>query len=971
MMSLGRYLNRMSIRSTPLGTVAGVAVGTFEEGPLPVLDNPAISRARARLDQGWVFRLLKSSKEKLGPHSELKLRTNDFTHSGRGRVWLDTADAYGEGSRRVASVRWSTAVQLVVDSARIPRTFAELEELLTEHYPAIPRDSVVGLLQQLVQLDFLITAHRPSLTSGYEQPHIQAQFEPIVCSSSLGAMRKIEAAVAEFNEHGEVAELPSLFGLIKPLAAEVDGTYSGHFLQVDARLNTVRPPTLPAEIQRLAEDAAEIMTTVSTVFQYPRRLRDYATAFTERYGAHAEVPVLEVLSPETGLGAPAGYIHPPGAFELQSVAPDRGRQAREAVLNRLVATSLTTGGREIALDDQWLHELRQVSQQPSDERDFTPGLDIHLQVMPPSLVEPRWRGVVTETAVAHGGRTFARFYDLIGDDARARLREYAIAEEERLPGVGVVELSYLPAQARAANVSIRLGVRTVELPLNVSPGLAADQVLSLEDIVVGVREGRLYLHSPKLGCDLHVTQNTMLNQQLGPNVCRFLLEVSSGEFRSASPFDWGNLAISMPFLPRIVWREVVLRRARWLLTHRDLPAVSTRAFGDFAEAVAAWRKRWSVPRFTFLTQRDNTLLLDLDSAPSLEDLRHAAGKAKGGFSLQIEEALPAPEESFLRDAHGALYAAEVVVPVLTAAKSADRPACRSKRRRVDESERLRPPGGEWIYAKLYAEPDAMDGLLTGEVLPLANSLVESFGIDLPFYLRYSDPAPHLRVRFQVTGEDRVHEVFGLIAKWAHKLVADGRLTDLVFATYRREIERYGGPYLISQAEGLFKRDSLATLALLRHLSEPVADPGTVALDRVALTSLSLERIGRVLVPDFTERHAFVRTISRPTSGSVEYRAVACDLWRSHTGTSRDARVLEEVTAIWQHEGAQFSAAIDKWAEEGELWSDRQSILRSLLHMHCNRMGLSRDEEEAAYGMWRRLLDRTVGQERTASVRAER
>ncbi|MFI9722491.1 lantibiotic dehydratase [Streptomyces sp. NPDC052396] len=970
MMSLGRYLNRMSVRPTPLGTVAGVALGTFPEqgaaAPPARLGVPAISTAVARPDMGWVLHLFKAVTDTPRIRPELELRANDLIHRGRGRVWLPTADAYGEGSRRSASVRWTPAVQAVLESARTPKTFGELRDELGRRYPGVPADKVTALLGRLVELDFLITARRPALLESSAQPPLSAQLATAYDSEAIAALKSAESAMTAFNKTGEVTALEALQEEIAPLAGQVSGDYGGPLLRIDARLDLPAPPVLPAEVKTLAEETADILTTVGGVYRYPSSLRDYATAFTERYGAQAEVPVLEVLSEETGLGAPTGYQSPPRSFELQpATTRDRGREDRDAVLERLVADALSRGSLEAILDERWIAELTS-----HDNRPLTPAVDVHLQLIPPTAPGCGWRGVVTDTAVAHGGRTFARFHDLLGSEGRQGLRELAEAEAALLPGVAVVELTYLPEKARAANVSVRPAVRTLELPVNVAPGRPAHEVVALEDVVIGVRQGRLYLHSPVLGCDLHITQHTMLNPLMAPNVCRFLTDVSAAAFRGVSSFDWGTLAHSMPFLPRVVRRNLVLRRARWLLSASGLPAGCTGSPEAFTAAVAAWREQWNVPRLAFLTQGDNTILLDLDSAPSLEELRLAAARDATAFVLRIEEALPGPEDGFLRDTAGAPFVAEVVVPVVSARQAPAPRAAAVARRRITEAERSRPVGGEWVYAKLYMEPDAQDAFLVEEVTALTRSLADRRLAGHPFYLRYGDPAPHLRLRFRAADPARSAGLLAEVAQWAHGLTVEGRILDVAFATYRREVERYGGPDLIDTAEELFRADSAATLSLLRHLAAP-APAGESPLDRTALTVLSLEAIGRVLVPDFGERHDLVRSTAGSRAGGTEYRAVAGRLWQGYTAPGGEAAALQQVSSAWRLAGAGYTARAAGLAEAGELWSDQRSILGSLFHMHCNRMGLRGAQEETAYGMWRRLLDRAAATQGAAAARKPR
>ncbi|WP_281256959.1 thiopeptide-type bacteriocin biosynthesis protein [Streptomyces alboverticillatus] len=305
-----------------------------------------------------------------------------------------------------------------------------------------------------------------------------------------------------------------------------------------------------------------------------------------------------------------------------------------------------------------------------------------------------------------------------------------------------------------------------------------------------------------------------------------------------------------------------------------------------------------------------------------------------------------------------------MVPVLRGGQAPAPRAAAVARRPVTDAERLRPVGGPWVYAKLYAEHDAQDALLVGEVTALARSLADRGLAGHPFYLRYGDPAPHLRLRFRAADPARAAELLGEVATWAHGLVVEGRIIDVSFETYRREIERYGGPDLIDAAEELFRRDSAATLALLRHLAAP-SPAGGVPLGKAALTVLSLEAVGRVLVPDFAERHDLVRTMAGPQAGGTEYRAVARRLWQGYTAPGAEAAVLGQVGAAWQDAGTAYAARVAELVAAGALWSDRRDILRSLFHMHSNRMGLRREQEDAAYGMWRRLLDRVAVADRIA------
>ncbi|WP_083597710.1 lantibiotic dehydratase [Actinomadura madurae] len=960
-LSLGRYLNRMSFRATPFGLVAGVAGGFFgrpggrahprlDAGAQARLGDTAIGQARARADMGWVMHLAKRLAKDAGFAPELLVRHNDLLCTGRGRVWLQSADGYGTKENRAVSVRLNGPVLAVLEHATSPKTLGDIRAHLVAAYPGVAAEKIDGLLRELLELDFLVTAERPGMLAGGAGAPLRSLLPAVVDPVTAQALDDVDTAIRVFNRNRDVHG--GLRARIESRARAAAGDYQGQVLQIDSALAFATPPVLPAEVARLAEDAARVLSVVGSD-QYPPALREYAGAFVERYGLGAEVPVLELLSEESGLGPPAGYLCPKRSYPLPGEEADPPAWTeREALLVRLVSTALARRSIEVSLDDHLLAEFAEAAHTTGDDRPRWPSIDVHLQLTPPGTGGEGWRGAVTGIGVTLGGRTFGRFHDLLAPDVRSALRDLAAAEEELIGDALTVELTYLPSDARAANVSIRPLLHAWELPVNVATDRPAGRRVELADVVAGVDGGRLYLFSPRLGRRLHVTQRSMLNLGKAPNVCRFLVEVSTAQARRVSPFEWERLAEATPFLPRIERAGLVLRRARWRLREdsiaRDAGWRHTDPLGPFADAVRTWRETWMVPRRVHLIQSDNSILLDLTSAPSLAELRAAMARARAqGGDVLLEEALPEPDEGFLAGASGERYVSEVVVPLVrvdpgSAGRTAPR---RSGTRRAPFTERVKPVGSDWLYIKLYTEPDAHDALVTGDLAAFAERLTARYGVAEPFFIRYRDPAPHLRVRFHVPDEALREKILGETARWARTLTTSGRIIEFTFAAYNREIERYGGTELIGHAERWFQRDSTAATLLLGHLRQAPPE------DRVAMTALSLEHMGRLLLPSLEDRRRLARSAAPGHIGGAEYRAAGRALWADLTGGGPGSPVLGEAVEIWR------PAAAGITHRTAELGTDRVALAGSLLHLHCNRMGLLRDKEEIAFGIWRRLLDR--------------
>jgi thiopeptide-type bacteriocin biosynthesis protein len=242
-----------------------------------------------------------------------------------------------------------------------------------------------------------------------------------------------------------------------------------------------------------------------------------------------------------------------------------------------------------------------------------------------------------------------------------------------------------------------------------------------------------------------------------------------------------------------------------------------------------------------LVDGDNVLPVDLDNVVSVDALVRTIRHRE---EIVLEELYPGPHE-LVAESPAGHHAVEVVVPLVQERSAPpDGPATSRPVRRVF------PPGSEWTFVKLYAGSATADRLLHEAVAPLARRLLAAGAADRWFFLRYEDPGFHLRVRFHGdTGAIRA-ELDPLVA---HLLDA-GLVHDAVHGTYRREVERYGGPEGIELAEQLFHADSDAVVDLLDLLA-----PGATGLDtRWRIGLLGTERLLQDLGLDQAARAALSR-----------------------------------------------------------------------------------------------------------------
>jgi thiopeptide-type bacteriocin biosynthesis protein len=123
-------------------------------------------------------------------------------------------------------------------------------------------------------------------------------------------------------------------------------------------------------------------------------------------------------------------------------------------------------------------------------------------------------------------------------------------------------------------------------------------------------------------------------------------------------------------------------------------------------------------------------------------------------------------------------------------------------------------GDKWLYYKIYCGVKTTDTLLLQVIKPLTEQLIEEKIIDKWFFIRYSDPEPHVRFRVQCIDIKNIGAVIKKMRNLLQPYMNSNQVWDVALATYKRELERYG-TNTIEDAELFFYHDSLMMLTIIK------------------------------------------------------------------------------------------------------------------------------------------------------------
>ena len=257
------------------------------------------------------------------------------------------------------------------------------------------------------------------------------------------------------------------------------------------------------------------------------------------------------------------------------------------------------------------------------------------------------------------------------------------------------------------------------------------------------------------------------------------------------------------------------------------------------------------------------------------------------------------------------------------------------------------PDSEWLFFKVYCGRAFADELLTDVLEPTIERLRSQGRVDSWFFIRYSDPEFHLRLRLRGSPDALRGHAFPALAECTASFLEDGTVWRTQLDTYEREIERYGGHRSLELCESIFNADSRAAVHLIRELRG-----GSEAhRARWALLLRGMDEMMSDLGHDLGAKHAIVRRGAEGLGREFQAdRALRKALQRKYRA-ERDfvKRLLEDAPPQPIHPKAlsilrersnriaPFCLELQALSATGQLTQSLQSITWSLLHMQANRV----------------------------------
>ncbi len=962
--SLYKYSSRASSRCTPYGLFAGVSsiFPGIEENITFSNELSHQLQRKTRLDMNVVCELAQELSKMPAIQQELLFYPNLSVY--RQGDFYRYVEYFYVNNRRVHKlnkVDFSTYLQSVLEFCSSGKKLSQIFPVLMEQ--EVEEADARDFINELVAAQLLISEFQPTVT-GTEFFELLLQKLGVISEASADelvleiyqVLTHVKGSLQELDKQvlNPVDVYQQIFVNLKNILPSVKET---NLFQVDLFKKSASMH-VDTTLEKNIQEAYSFLNKLGKNTSNPG-LTDFIKRFTEKY-EEQEIPLSEALDTESGLGYPGkdeqGINDLIDDIGIMSNANGEGKleyTALDQQLFRLLLQAYKEGNKVISLQEEAFSSFNNATEQ-----------------LPPSMAAMfELTDVSTGQLYLHssGGSSAINLLGRFGHgtpELGKLIEEIAQHEEAQLPEDALLaEIVHLP-ETRVGNILARPRFRNYEIPYLAQSTAASDFQIPLEDLLVSVRQNKVFLRSkrlnkqviPRLGNAHNFSFNSL-------PVYRFLCDLQSHYFQKAYiGFSWGAFSSNFTFLPRAEFKNVILSPAQWRFKKKDFEQLfaATEEEAVRLQKFKAFKEQHQLPDLFLLSEGDNELLIDCNKAIAIDTFIETLKKRE---AIVLNEFLFNPEHPVITDERGYWYTNEFVAILFNQTPSA--PAIKPEPVKRTAVQREFIPGSEWMYFKIYCGVKTADLVLTTVIKPLTEMLLQEGLIRKWFFIRYSDSSGiHTRLRMLVERPEYKNRVMDLFHEFTAPLVNERSIDKILMDTYVREIERYGSSS-IELAESIFHNDSVCCVQVLDLLD---ADTGNRIRWKYGL--LSVDRFLSDLGYSPEEKHACITQLAQSffrEHGASKMLKVSLDdkyrqlkkeieeLFKTIDHPENELFPLHEALQERTRKNTPILKGLLALEEENLLEIKKTYLISSYLHMLLNRlfMGRQRTNEFVVYEMLER------------------
>jgi len=647
-----KYVLRASSRCTPFGLFSGISVGGFNKNSRIEIKAVEQHKRITKYDTNYIASLLNHVSE----NTFIKNQSLFFPNTTLYKV----ANQYRYIEYQLDNGKRTYSLEGVVHSSYLETIFKASEKGKTIHQlineiktSDISTEDASGFIQSLIENQILVSEFELNVTGKDSLSIAIEKIDSFKGDHQITSVLKLlQEQLTGIDRKTGNTSIPykDCFTLIKDLGVAYEEKY---VFQTDLFVQT-NTNTLAIKHGYTVKKILPLLNKLSP-FQPNIKLEHFKKAFLERYETR-ELPLAQVLDIELGIG----YIQNQSISDttpfLEDILTQKSNHTEETFAWNEIDTILYQKLLDSESNNQHTIELRDSDfEHIESDWSHTPNtLSAFTEVLKTDTEEY----LVVNGLSAHAGSLLARFS--YGDTKLLEHLKQIVSLEQTMQSEKIIaEIVHLP-ETRTGNILKRPHLTAYEIPyLSTVP---FSQQISINDLWISIKNNTIILRSKKLNKEILPRLTNAHNYALRAlPIYHFLCDLQFQNKKRYLGFSWPQLSEKHAYLPRVVYKNTILSKAKWNLKKGVIKTFMVH-YSDETSILASiqeWRKRFQVPKYVQLVEHDNTLLIDLESFISLQLLLSTLKNTKQclleEFLFTEETIVNREQERFTNECIIALY----------------------------------------------------------------------------------------------------------------------------------------------------------------------------------------------------------------------------------------------------------------------------------------------------------------------------
>lgn len=637
-------------------------------------------------------------------------------------------------------------------------------------------------------------------------------------------------------------------------------------------------------------------------------LKDFKIAFSKKFD-QATIPLLIAIDPELGVG----YSNLADAKEEMDLIDVINKSKRKSDFDTQLSYSKfhqyllnsMLSGNEIKLEAFENLEDNEPLPLPNS-------LSVMLHLFEGTPVIESIGGC---TANALTGR-----FTVASQELTKSGKQIAALEQMANPGIIFFDIAY-QAEKKVDNVNRREQLYSHELPILTWSDHPS--TLSLDDIFVTIRNSEIVLWSKKFNKRLIPRIPSAYNYSRSDlAIYRFLCDLQHQGVLSGLSFNLQEFFPKLARYPRVSYKDIIVSPAMWLLPNKIKDNLNGKKRDDEAISILkTWLKESGIDFYIRAGNSDQKLCFNPNSESDLDALLSYCRQNRLN-EIYFSEALLSnkPEVS---DENGKFYISEYILnyghsdQVYKANFKVDTEMNTSLPTNI-------LPGDEWLYFEIYCHPSRINEVLLIHIDRFLKASKKD--VSQWFFIRYDDPAPHLRLRLKLSDIRAGYQIINRLNSNLQQAFTNGLISDVQIKTYFREMERYG-PDRIELVEEFFFIDSKNVKSLLTN---------QYSIDELyTLTLTFIQNLLNLTFNNIVEQIDFATTMAN--SFKEEFRLDMHSFKKINQSFQVQKQAIKVSGDQLPDLSSSYTNPLFKILNKCDSWKIRAKIISDLVHMHINRL----------------------------------